>query len=157
MKVIEESPGRLVLQQRAIMAETVMVVFMAIFGGLSWIVYPADYTLSMVLLGCVIIGALFFLSVSVRTTVEFDRIHSVVKIRQQSFLRDRRREMSLAEVAEARLLADDPAHPKSGGIVALVLRPGHARTTVPLTPQPAAARATEAAVGIINRWLGVAA
>lgn len=157
MRVVEESPGRLILQQRAVLAETVMMVFMGIFGALAWVIYPVDYLLSMALLGCVIVGALFFLTVSVRTTVEFDRIHNVVKIRQKSFLRDRQREMSLAEVAAAQLIADDPARPASGGIVALSMRPGHAKPTVPLTPQPIAGEATQNAVGAINRWLGVTA
>lgn len=157
MRVIEESPGRLILQQRAVLAETVMVIFMAIFGVLAWVVYPVDYLLSMALLGCVIVGALLFLTMSIRTTVEFDRIHNVVKIRQQSFLRDRRREVAMADITKALLIADDPARPAAGGIVALALVPGHPKPNVPLTPQPVAGKVTEEAVGTINRWLGATA
>jgi hypothetical protein len=153
MKVTEASPGRLVLHHHSRLSEIVVILFMCVFGALAWLVFPVDYTLSMILLGCVILGGGLFLIVSVRTTIIFDRIHDVVLIRQKRFLRTREREVRLSDVMAATLLPEGAAEARKGGVVALALR-AQAKKAVPLTPEPVAARVSEITMATINRWLG---
>lgn len=156
MRIVEQNRGRLVLSHRAVLAEFAVLAFMVVMGGLAWIVSPVDYWLSMALLAAVITAAVLFLAVAVRTTVIFDRIHTIVLIRRKTLFRTTEREVPLADVAEAMLLLEEAARPGRGGIVALAMRPGSRRTSVPLTPDPIRDRDAAAAMGAINRWLAAA-
>ena len=156
MKIVEQSKGRLVLSHRGVLAEFAVLAFMIVVGGLAWIVSPVDYWLSMALFGCVVLAAVLFLAVSVRTTVIFDRVHTVVLIRRKTLFRTTEREVPLAEVAEAMLLLEGASKPQGGGIVALAMRPGSRKPTVPLVPDALPDRDATAALGAINRWLAAA-
>lgn len=156
MKIVEQSKGRLVLTHHGVVAELAVLAFMVVFGGLAWVVSPVDFWLSMALFGCVITAAVLFLAVSVRTTVIFDRVHTVVLIRRKTLFRTSEREVPLAEVAEAMLLLEESSKPQGGGIVALAMRPGARRATVPLTADALRARDARAALGAINGWLAMA-
>lgn len=153
MKIVEQSKGRLVLSHRGVLAEVAVLAFMTVFGSLAWIVSPVDFWLSMALFACVITAAVLFLAVSVRTTVIFDRIHTVVLIRRKTLFRTTERALPLAEVAEAMLLLEETAKPQGGGIIALAMRPGSRKPTVPLMPDALPDRQATAALGAINRWL----
>lgn len=152
MKIAEATPGRMVLHHRGLLSEIAVILFMALFGGLAWIVFPVDYPLAMALLGCAILGGLLFLVVSVRTTIIFDRIHNIVLIRQKTLLRTHEREVRLSDVAAAMLLPDGKHRADRGGIIALALRTGD-KAAVPLTPEPVGSRVSDVALGAINGWL----
>lgn len=156
MKIVETTKGRLVLCHRGVVSELAVLLFMALFGGLAWAVFPVDVKLSFALLGCVIIGAVLYLLISVRTTVIFDRVHNMVLIRRQSAFRARDREVPLAEVTEATLLTDGGGRADGAGIVALALRPGSPRKTVPLLTEGLPRREAAETLGTINNWLGMA-
>lgn len=156
MKVVESTQGRLVLRHRGFLAEAAVILFMALMGGLAWLVYPVDYVLSLILLACVLMAGVVFLLLSVSTTVIFDRIHNLVLIRRTSAFRAREREVPLAEVARVTLLPTGLGNVDHSGIIALDMRAGSPRGQVPLTPEPLPRREGQAALGAINDWLGVA-
>ncbi|MES2844315.1 MAG: hypothetical protein V4804_04010 [Pseudomonadota bacterium] len=149
MKIVEESPGRLIVKQRSILGEMLILAVVLLFAALAWLVRGVEGWLSLILAAAAILSAITSLVVVTRTEVVFDRVHGNIMIRQKSLIRDSKRRLALADVTGATLI--------SGGIggstVALQMRPGVAHPTLPLGIAAMSEKATAQASASINRWL----
>jgi hypothetical protein len=147
VKVVEETPGHLLLEQSPRLTQGLLLVCMLIFALLAVLIYPTQPLLGLGVVVFIVLGSVLVLMSIVRTTVSFDRIHQNITIRRRSFLRDRRNRMSLRDITGATLTGI------GGSILALQLRPGLDRQILPIAQVSTASTNPARAVDTINRWL----
>jgi hypothetical protein len=147
VKVVEDTPGRLILEQTPSLTEILLFSCMLIFGVLAFLIYPIQPQLAVLVVVFIVIGTLLVLIFVVRTTVSLDRLHQNITIRQRSFLRNQISRMSLKDVTGATLIG------AGGSTLALQLRPGLDRQTLPIAQVSTSSTNPTVAVDTINRWL----
>lgn len=147
MKVVEETPGHLLMEQTPRLTQGLLFISMLIFALLAYLIYPTQPLLGLGVVVFIVLGSVLVLVSIVRTTVSFDRIHQNITIRRRSFLRDRRNRMSLKDITGATLTGT------GGSILALQLRPGLDRKILPIAQVSTASANPALAVETINRWL----
>lgn len=156
MKIIENTQGRLILHERAVLAEVMIIVIMGVFALMAWVSYDRDEVLGLAFILCVGVTGLLFLLFTARTTVTFDRLGRTVTIRQKSLLTDRSRALDLRDVEGATLIGKAGEGLAGSSTVALTMRSGYSRPTVPLCGTPISGPRPRIARDQIEVWLRLA-
>ncbi|MEY4695939.1 MAG: hypothetical protein RIT14_367 [Pseudomonadota bacterium] len=156
MTIVENTQSRLILHERAVLAEIMILVIMAVFALMAWVSFARDEVLGLAFILCVVVTGLLFLFFAARTTVTFDRLGKSVTIRQKSLLTDRSRALDLTDVVGATLIGKAGEGMAGSSTVALIMRPGYSRHTIPLCGTPISGPRPRIARDQIEVWLKLA-